>query len=81
VSITCLNASYYVIIAMNIIIVLINWVFKIPCMRAGDQKLMINLEWPYLCREELSVCEECDDLGVNCEALWAWEERDDPGSD
>jgi hypothetical protein len=30
---------------MNIIIVLINWLFKI-IMRAGDKKLMINLEWP-----------------------------------
>ena len=31
--------------AMNIIIVLINWLFK-NTMRAGDQKLMIDLEWP-----------------------------------
>jgi hypothetical protein len=32
---------------MNIIIVLINWLFKISCRQVGDQKLMINLEWPY----------------------------------
>ena len=31
--------------AMNIIIVLINWLFK-NTMREGDQKLMIDLEWP-----------------------------------
>ena len=32
------DASFYVIIAMNIIIVLINWLFK-STMRASDQKL------------------------------------------
>ena len=31
---------------MNIIIVLINWLFK-NTMRVGDQKLMTDLEWPY----------------------------------
>ena len=31
--------------AMNIIIVLINWLFK-NTMWAGDQKLIIDLEWP-----------------------------------
>ena len=40
-----INMSFYVIFTMNIIIVLINWLFNI--MRAGDQKLMIKLEWPY----------------------------------
>ena len=39
-----LNTSFYIIFTMNIIIVLINWLQNI--MRAGDQKLMINLELP-----------------------------------
>ena len=40
-------ASYYIIITMNIIIVLINLAFQ-STMRAGDQKLIIDLEWPYI---------------------------------
>ena len=32
-----------------IIIVLINWAFQNTCtMRAGDLKLIIDLEWPYV---------------------------------
>ena len=41
-SIMWLNTSFYI---MNIIIVLINWLSKISY-GPGDQKLMINLEWP-----------------------------------
>ena len=37
--------QFYVIFTMNIIIVLTQSFQNI--MRVGDQKLMINLEWPY----------------------------------
>ena len=45
-SIMRLNTSFYIIFTMNIIIVL-KLAFQ-TIMQAGDQKLMINLEWPKL---------------------------------